>query len=86
MWQASTRTGSSHGKNGPKDVSWAPDETFLTIGLRLDKIAGLLRDAPDEELARRVYHENPWLTVTAKVLSFVSGTPTDVAVLPTLGV
>jgi hypothetical protein len=52
----------------------------------LDKIVGLLRDAPDEELARRVYLENPWLTVTAKVLSFVSGTPTDIAVLPTVGV
>jgi hypothetical protein len=50
-----------------------------------DRIARLLRGAPDEELAHRVYRENGWLKVTPTVLSFLSGTPTEVTVLPTSG-
>lgn len=48
-----------------------------------DKITSLLRGAPDEEMAHRVYRENDWVRVTPTVLSFLSGTPTEVAVLPT---
>jgi hypothetical protein len=48
----------------------------------LDKVAGLLRGTPDADLAQRVYRENRWLKVTPTVLSFASGVPTEVAVLP----
>lgn len=51
-----------------------------------DKVAALLRGAPDEELAHRVYRENDWLRVTPTVLSFLGGTPTEVTVPPPPGV
>ena len=48
----------------------------------LDQVAGLLRGAPDAELAQRVYHENEWLEVTPTVVSFLGGTPIEIPVRP----
>lgn len=49
---------------------------------KLGEVAGLLRGAPDAELARRVYRERAWLRVTPTVLSFLGGSPTEVSVIP----
>jgi hypothetical protein len=47
---------------------------------KFDAISDLLRGAPNEELAHRIYRENAWLKMTPMVLSFLSETPTEVVV------
>ena len=47
---------------------------------QFDKVAALLHGAPDEEVVHRVYRKNRWLRVTPTVASFLSGTPSEVAV------
>jgi hypothetical protein len=49
---------------------------------QLDQVAALLAGAPDAALAERVYREHDWLRVTPTVLSFVRGTPVEIAVAP----
>jgi hypothetical protein len=47
---------------------------------QFDKVAAPLHGAPDEEVVHRVYRKNRWLRVTPTVASFLSGTPSEVAV------
>jgi hypothetical protein len=47
---------------------------------QFDKVAALLHGAPDEEVVHRVYRKNRWLRVTPTVASFLSGTPSEVAI------
>jgi hypothetical protein len=49
---------------------------------KFDKVTGLLRGAPDANLARRVYDEDGWLKVTPTVLSFLNAVPTEVVIRP----
>lgn len=43
----------------------------------LDRVSGLLKGAPDGDLARRVYRENAWLRVTPKIFSLPDGDSPD---------
>ena len=45
---------------------------------RFDVVAAALDGSPDAETASRVYREHAWLRVTATVLSFADGAPTEV--------
>jgi hypothetical protein len=47
-----------------------------------DEVTGLLRGRPDAALARRVYGEHDWLRTTPRVVSFLTGVPTEVEVVP----
>jgi hypothetical protein len=45
-----------------------------------DRVAALLRGAPDAALAQRVYRDEVWLRVPPRVISFLTGEPTEIAV------